>query len=157
MRSILPACCPRKSHRLTLDPRHTAGQLDEMEQATRSESADEVDRLREDNRALDRQVRALERAADLEGGGPGALSDDAHHMARQLSHLEAERDAYAERCEGAEAEVERVRMSHKRELRVRAREAAEANEELQRCKAQVRELRLKNRDLAAVRSPFKER
>ncbi|KAL4457977.1 hypothetical protein ABPG75_012842 [Micractinium tetrahymenae] len=110
----------------------------------------ELRQLCEENAALRAQL-----AAALEGvaGGSGlaadvqALAADAQETVRDLRGLRRERDALLSRAQAAEAALEGERNLHRRELRRRAKEVADAEAELGAAKEQIRELRLKCREL----------
>lgn len=52
--------------------------------------------------------------------------------------------------EALQEQLRDLRLSHRRELRLKAREAASAHEELQAARAKVRELNVKTRQLQSV-------
>lgn len=112
--------------------------------------APELRQLREENAALRAQL-----AAALEGAAAGsglaadvqALTADAQETVRDLRGLRRERDALLARAQAAEAALEGERNLHRRELRRRAKELGDAGAELDAAKEQIRELRLKCREL----------
>lgn len=110
----------------------------------------EMRKLREDNYALRQEVKRMhERAATrLEGDPDVQSSSEVKEMARELKNLYKERQLLTSRMEGLEAEAERQAGLHRRELRRKAKEAADLQGELQRSHEAVRELRLKCRQLA---------
>lgn len=55
-----------------------------------------------------------------------------------------------ETIEALQEQLRDLRLSHRRELRLKAREAASAHEELQAARAKVRELNVKTRHLQSV-------
>ncbi|GLI61493.1 hypothetical protein VaNZ11_003821 [Volvox africanus] len=119
----------------------------QMEAGTRrgSEASAELRRLREENTALKHQLKQLER-----GASPGAGTDqssEARELSRDLKTVRKERDLLQARLEAAEAELERERGVHRRELRRRAKEQQELVEELGRCKEVIRELKMRVRQL----------
>ncbi|KXZ44868.1 VFL3 protein [Gonium pectorale] len=100
-------------------------------------------RLREENAALRQQIRQLERS-----GGAAADSDpEARELSRELRMVRKDRDLLQARVEAAEAELERERGLHRRELRRKAKEQQEVADELGRCKEQIRELKMRIRQL----------
>lgn len=111
----------------------------------------ELRQLREENTALKAQL-----AAALEAGGSSAaclaadmqaLTADAQETVRDLRALRRERDALLMRAQKAEAALEGERNLHRRELRRRSKEVSDAEAELGAAKDQIRELRLKCREL----------
>ncbi|EFJ40344.1 hypothetical protein VOLCADRAFT_84510 [Volvox carteri f. nagariensis] len=110
-----------------------------------SEASAELRRLREENTGLKHQLKQMERV-----GSPGAGQDqsaDARELSRDLKTARKERDLLQARLEAAEAELERERGVHRRELRRRAKEQQELIEELGRCKEVIRELKMRVRQL----------
>ncbi|KAG2447714.1 hypothetical protein HYH02_007174 [Chlamydomonas schloesseri] len=109
------------------------------------EPSAELRRLREENVALQRQLKQLERG----GAGTSAVAEsgDTRELARELRTVRKERDLLQARVEAAEAELERERGLHRRELRRRAKEQQELVDELGRCKEQIRELKMRIRQL----------
>ncbi|GIL99845.1 hypothetical protein Vretimale_4810 [Volvox reticuliferus] len=119
----------------------------QMEAGSRrgSEVSAELRRLREENTTLKHQLKQLER-----GTSPGAATDqslEARELSRDLKTVRKERDLLQARLEAAEAELERERGVHRRELRRRAKEQQELVEELGRCKEVIRELKMRVRQL----------
>ncbi|GFR50998.1 hypothetical protein Agub_g13324 [Astrephomene gubernaculifera] len=114
-----------------------------------SEASAELRRLREENSALKHQIKQLERG----GNGSGMLPDheritiETREMSRELRTVRKDRDLLQARVEAAEAELERERGLHRRELRRRAKEQQELIDELGRCKEQIRELKMRIRQL----------
>ena len=105
--------------------------------------------LREENAALKQQVKVLEAqgastalAADVQ-----QLTADTQETIQDLRAMRKERDALLLRAQQAEAALEGERNLHRRELRRRAKEAADLEAELVAAKEQIRELRLKCRGL----------
>ncbi|PRW56091.1 coiled-coil domain-containing 61-like isoform X1 [Chlorella sorokiniana] len=118
-------------------------------------SAAEVKQLREENAALRARVQALEAALDAATAGGGglaadvqALAADAQETVRDLRGMRRERDALLARLQQAEAALEGERNLHRRELRRRAQATAGVEAELAAAKDQIRELRLRCRELA---------
>eukprot|EP00887_Chlorella_sp_A99_P001459 scaffold8.g1459.t1 len=111
----------------------------------------ELRALREENTSLKAQVRALE--AQAQAGGTSLAADvqqlaaDAQETVADLRSMRKERDALLLRAQQAEAALEGERNLHRRELRRRAKEAADLGAELGATKDQIRELRLKCREL----------
>ena len=115
----------------------------------------EARQLREENAALRARVQALEAALDAATAGGGglaadvqALAADAQETVRDLRGMRQERDGLLARLQQAEAALEGERNLHRRELRRRAKAAADAEAELAAAKDQIRELRLRCRELA---------
>ncbi|PNH10242.1 Coiled-coil domain-containing protein 61 [Tetrabaena socialis] len=112
-----------------------------------SEASAELRRLREENSALKHQIRNG-------GGGGGALEQDqerlsaeARELSKELRTVRKERDLLQARVEAAEVELERERGLHRRELRRRGKEQQELVDEVGRCKEQIRELKMRIRQL----------
>ena len=124
--------------------------------AAASSLSPELKQLREQNAALQAQVRALDAAQQLGGAGASSgslaadvqqLTADAQETVHDLRALRRERDGLLQRLQQAEAALEGERNLHRRELRRRAKDAADAGAELAAAKDQIRELRLKCREL----------
>ena len=119
--------------------------------ASASASSPQLKQLREENATL------RERLAAIEGSSSGsalaadvqALAADAQETVRDARALRRERDALLARAQQAEAALEGERNLHRRELRRRAKEVADAECELAAAKEHIRELRLKCRELVA--------
>jgi len=121
-----------------------AAQLGEGGHAGSPHPPEDLLRALEDNRALRRELTHLQ-ASTSRPAAPDTARD------APTRQLEVERDAALGRAAAAEAALDELRLSSKRELRLRARELTDAEQALQASKAAVRELRAKTRDLAAVR------
>ncbi|GAX84244.1 hypothetical protein CEUSTIGMA_g11667.t1 [Chlamydomonas eustigma] len=104
-------------------------------------------RLREENAALRQQLRQMDKAVRSDLPENERISTEAREMARELKAVRKERDVLIERCEVAEAELERERGLHRRELRRKAKEAVEVHEELLKSKEAIRDLKLQIRRL----------
>ena len=90
-------------------------------------------RLRDENTALRQQLKAMERGLAARGGDDGdggdqrggASSQELKELSRELKLVRKERDLLLARVEAAEAELERERGLHRRELRRKAKETQE--------------------------------
>lgn len=118
-------------------------------------SAAEVKQVWDENAALRARVQALEAALEAATAGGGglaadvqALAADAQETVRDLRGMRRERDALLARLQQAEAALEGERNLHRRELRRRAQATAGVEAELAAAKDQIRELRLRCRELA---------
>lgn len=112
----------------------------------------DVKQLSEENAALRAQVQELEAAQGLGGGSSLAadvqqLAADAQETVRDLRAMRRERDGLVARLQQAEAALEGERNLHRRELRRRGKDVADLGGELAAAKDQIRELRLKCREL----------
>ncbi|MEW5297225.1 MAG: hypothetical protein WDW36_000449 [Sanguina aurantia] len=106
----------------------------------------ELRRVLEDNAALLQRLKHTERALAASNGGGGG-DERSGELARELKLVRKERDMLAARLDGVDAELERERGLHRRELRRKAKEAQESMEERQQCHDTIRELKLRVRQL----------
>lgn len=119
----------------------------QLEAGSRSGSqvSAELRRLREENSSLRQQIKQLERS----GVGPAApgAGGESGELTRELRAARKDRDLLASRVEALEAELERERGLHRRELRRKAKEQQEMGDELGRAKELIRELKMRIRQL----------
>eukprot|EP00892_Ulva_mutabilis_P001572 jgi/Ulvmu1/11415/UM075_0077.1 len=111
-----------------------------------TELLEEVHQLRADNDDLHRQ---LAEAADDQARGTSdinAMAEDAYQEAQELRR---ENSSLQETLEALQEQLRDLRLSHRRELRLKSREAAAAHDELQAARAKVRELNVKLRHVQA--------
>ncbi|KAG2492361.1 hypothetical protein HYH03_009309 [Edaphochlamys debaryana] len=113
-----------------------------------NEASAELRRLREENSSLRHQIKQLEKGwGGGAGAGGGPDSERSSELSRELRMVRKERDLLQARVEAAEAELERERGLHRRELRRRGKEQQELVDEVGRCKEQIRELKMRIRQL----------
>jgi coiled-coil domain-containing protein 61 len=117
-------------------------------------SAAELMKLRDENAALRLQLQGIEAAGlGAHGASTGLAADvqqlaaDAQETVQDLRAMRRERDGLLAKLQAAEAALDGERSLHRRELRRRAQEVADVTGELAAAKDQVRELRMKCREL----------
>jgi predicted RNase H-like nuclease (RuvC/YqgF family) len=131
-----------------------AAQLVQAAQETPPDRTAEVQHLAAANAALEDELAALQHRASASAAAAAhaaRASRDVDEIHDEVEELRAENVALAERAAAAEADMQELRLSHKREVRQRGREVAQLREDLAQARGHLRELRIKNRDLHAVR------
>lgn len=83
-------------------------------------------------------------------------AEDAHAAAEdaqlEVDGLRNERAALEETVSGLEEQIRDIKLAHRRELRLKGREAAVLKEDLDSARSKIRELNVKIRHLQAVRT-----
>jgi cell division septum initiation protein DivIVA len=131
-------------------------------QADTEELVQENDNLRAECSDLRRQLEHVAEQAHChnrhnvdEIRGSFEAAEDAHAAAEDAQQeadvLRQEKAALEEAVSELEEQMRDVRLAHRRELRLKAREAAVLKEDLESARSKIRELNVKIRHLQAVR------
>ncbi|CAD7704240.1 unnamed protein product [Ostreobium quekettii] len=95
---------------------------------------DEVQRLQEENNSLRRTLRTARKNAKQENMAANSLDKSSRDALRELRLVQKERDLLQSRAESSEAELERERGLHRRELRRKAKQIQEVQMTVDRAK-----------------------
>ncbi|KAL0028388.1 hypothetical protein WJX77_003508 [Trebouxia sp. C0004] len=113
-----------------------------------SESAAEVRRLREENSTLQQRLEEMQhQASDSSLSSVEQLRIDYAEAQQEVALLRKECELMQQRGEAAEGVLERERGVHRRELRRRAKQLADIQDDLVQAREQIQQLRVQCRDL----------
>ena len=143
-----PGCSQRAEH----------AEQAKLIQADTEELVQENDHLRSECSMLRRQLEEAQCRESQEEmrNSAFAAAEDAHAAAEdaqmEVDGLRNERAALEETVSGLEEQIRDLRLAHRRELRLKGREATVLKEDLDSARSKIRELNVKIRHLQAVRT-----